>query len=149
MYTRGNFIIDENGDSRARCRGVTVRGLDSVAPQGGQTVADALSLNASNLATITDQWGANLVRLPFGAATILNGNGSLAASDLLAGLDLTIAAITDAGAYVLLALEAAAGAGPADADSVQVWQSLAARYQGEPRVFYEVFASTSSDRRGF
>ena len=142
VYTRGNFIIDQNGDALT-LRGVTVLGLDSVAPQGGQTVADALSLNASNLATITDQWGANLVRLPFGAATILNGNGTLGASDLLAGLDLTIAAITDAGAYVLLALEAAAGAGPADADTVQVWQSLAARYQDEPRVFYEVFASSS------
>ena len=142
VHTYGNFIIDQNGDALA-LRGVTVLGLDSVAPQGGQTVADALSLNASNLATITDQWGANLVRLTFGTATILNGNGNLGSSDLLAGLDLTIAAITDAGAYVLLALEAAAGAGPADADTVQVWQSLAARYQSEPRVFYEVFASSS------
>ena len=141
VYTRGNFIIDQNGDALT-LRGVTVVGLDSVAPQGGQTVADALSLNASNLATITDQWGANLVRLPFGAATILNGNGTLGASDLLAGLDVTIAAIADAGAYVLLALDAAAGAGPADADTVQVWQTLAARYQDEPRVFYEVFASS-------
>ena len=76
VYTCGNSIIDENGDALT-LRGVTVLGLDSVAPQGGQTVADALSLNASNLATITDQWGANLVRLPFGAATILNGNGNL------------------------------------------------------------------------
>jgi hypothetical protein len=142
VYTRGNFIIDQNGDALT-LRGVTVLGMDSVAPQGGQTVTDALSLNATNLATITDQWGANLVRLPFEAATILNGNGNLGASDLQAGLDLTIAAITDAGAYVLLALEAAAGAGPADADTIQVWESLAARYQDEPRVFYEVFASSS------
>ena len=142
VHTYDNFIIDQNGDALT-LRGVTVPGLDSVAPQGGQTVADALSLSANNLATITDQWGANLVRLTFGGATILNGNGNLGAADLLTGLDLTIAAITDAGAYVLLALEAAAGAGPADPDTVQVWQSLAARYQGEPRVFYEVFASTS------
>ena len=55
VNTSGNFIIDQNGDALT-LRGVTVLGLDSVAPQGGQTVADALSLNASNLATITDQW---------------------------------------------------------------------------------------------
>jgi Cellulase (glycosyl hydrolase family 5) len=142
VQTRGSFIIDQNGDA-VTLRGITVRGLDTVALQGGQTVPGALSLDASNLATITDQWGANLVRLPFAAASVLNGNGSLGASDLLAGLDLSVAAITGAGAYVLLALEAAGGAGPSDAGTLQVWQTLAARYQGEPRVFYEVFASSS------
>ena len=143
LQTSGNFIIDENGDA-VLLRGVNVRGLDTVAPQAGQTVPGALSLDAGNLATITDLWGANLVRLPFAAGTILNGNGTLAAGDLLAGLDLTVAAITDAGAYVLLALEAAAGAEPADATTLEVWQALAARYQGEPRVFYEVFAPSSA-----
>ena len=142
IQTQGSFIVDENGHV-VILRGVTVRGLDTVGPQSGQSVPAALTLDASNLATITDQWGADLVRLPFAASTILNGNGSLAASDLLAGLDATVAAVTDAGAYVLLALEAAAGTGPADTDALQVWQTLATRYRDEPRVFYEVFASSS------
>jgi len=142
VQTRSSFIIDENGDA-VILRGITVRGLDTVTPPAGQTLPSALSLDAGNLTTITDQWGANLVRLPFAASTILNGNGGLAASDLLAGLDLTVAGITGAGAYVLLALETAPGAGPDDKDALRAWQTLATRYQGEPRVFYEVFASLS------
>jgi hypothetical protein len=142
LQTQGNFIVDENGDA-VTLRGVTVRGLDTVAPQPGQAVPDALSLDKSNLATITDQWGANLVRLPFAAGTILNGNGNLAAGDLLAGLDATVSAITSEGAFVLLALEAVAGESPTDANTLQVWDTLAARFQNEPRVFYEVFASPS------
>jgi len=142
VQTRGSFIIDENGDT-VTLRGVAVRGLDTVAPQAGQTLPVALALDPNNLTTITDQWGANLVRIPFAASTILNGNGNLAPNDLLTGLDLTVAAITNAGAYVLLALEGAASAGPADTSTLQVWQTLATRYQGEPRVFYEVFASSN------
>ena len=142
IQTQGSFIVDENGDA-VILRGVTVRGLDTVVPMSGQSVPAALTLDTSNLGTITDQWGADLVRLPFSASTILNGNGSLAASDLLAGLDAMVAAVTGAGAYVLLALEAAAGVGPADTDALQVWQTLATRYRDEPRVFYEVFASLS------
>jgi Cellulase (glycosyl hydrolase family 5) len=142
LRTQGSFIIDLNGDA-VTLRGITVTGLDTVAPQTGQSVPNALALDPRNLATITNQWGANLVRLPFTANTILNGNGTLTASDLLAGLDLTVAAIADAGAYVLLALESAAGTAPSDANTIQVWETLAARYQGEPRVFYEVFASSS------
>ena len=142
VQTRGNFIIDENGDA-VYLRGVTVRGLDTAAPLSGQTFPAALSLDPGNLASITDQWGANLVRLPFAANTVLSGNGTLSSSDLLAGLDLAVAAITEAGAYVLLALEASAGSQPSDANTTQVWETLALRYQNEPRVFYEVFFSSA------
>jgi hypothetical protein len=143
LQTQGSFIVDENGDA-VNLRGVTVRGLDSVAPQAGQAFPTALGLDAQNLSAITGQWGANIVRLPFTATTILSGNGSLAANALLAGLDQTVAAITQAGAYVLLALEAAAGETPTDANTVQVWTTLAARYQAEPRVCYEVFFSAAT-----
>jgi len=140
LETQGNFIIDENGDA-VTLRGVTVRGLDTVTPTPGQVVPDALSLDASNLAMVTDQWGANIVRLPFAAATILNGNGTLVAGDLLAGLDATVSAITTAGAFVLLAIEATAAELPSDANTLQAWDTLAGRFQNEPRVFYEVFVS--------
>jgi len=46
---------------------------------------------------MTGQWGANVVRLPFAANTILSGNGTLAAGAVLTGLDQTVAAIRAAG----------------------------------------------------
>jgi hypothetical protein len=140
LQTQAGFLVDDNGDA-VNLRGVSVRGLDTVAPQAGQAFPDALSLDADNLAAMTRQWGVNLVRLPFAADTILSGNGTIAAADLLAGLDLAIASITEAGAYVLLALEAAPGAVPDDAGTLNVWATLAARYSTEPRVFYELFYS--------
>jgi hypothetical protein len=145
LSTSGNVLLDENGQ-QVSLRGVTVRGLDTVAPASGQTFPAALALDDSNLLEMSNVWGVNLVRLPFQAATILSGNGKVAAAAMLAGLDATVAAITEAGAYVLLALEAPAGGGtpPApDASTTQAWQTLATRYQAEPRVLYEVFASGS------
>jgi Cellulase (glycosyl hydrolase family 5) len=142
LQTQASFLVDDNGDT-VDLRGVSVRGLDTVAPQAGQAFPDALCLDADNLASMTQQWGVNLVRLPFAADTILLGNGTLAAADLLAGLDLAIASITEAGAYVLLALEAAPSAMPADAGTLNAWATLAARYSTEPRVLYELFCSVA------
>jgi len=142
LQASGSFLVDENGDA-VTLRGVTVRGLDNVVPQAGQTFPAALALDPSSLAAITRQWGLNLIRLPFAAGTILAGNGSLSASDLLADLDLIVAACLESGACVLLALEAAAGSQPSDANTTQVWQTLSLRYQAEPRVFYELFSSSA------
>ena len=143
LQTQAGFIVDENGDALT-LRGVTVTGLDTVAPQAGQTLADALSLGKASLATLTDQWGANLVRLPFAANTILSGNASLATDDLLAGLDQLIGDTVNAGAYVLLTLQASPGATPADVGTAEVWETLAARYRTEPRVLYEAFCPSGT-----
>jgi len=140
--TQDNFVVDANGDA-VILRGVTIRGLDTVALKTGELFPAALGVDPENLAAMTGQWGANLVRLPFAANTILSGNGTLAAGAVLTGLDQTVAAITQAGAYVLLALEAVAGEEPSDANTTQVWETLAARYQAEPRVFYEIFFSAT------
>jgi hypothetical protein len=142
LQTRGNNLVDENGDA-VTLRGITVRGFDSLAPPPGQTFPAALALDPANLAAITRQWGMNLIRLPFAAGTILSGNGSLSANDLLAGLDLIVASCVEAGAFVLLALEAGPGSAPSDANTVQVWKALSLRYQTEPRVFYELFSSSA------
>jgi hypothetical protein len=63
---------------------------------------------------------------------------------MLAGLDLTVAAITAAGAYVLLSLEPPPASGTASVDNtitLHVWQMLAEHYKQKPSVLYEVFAS--------
>jgi len=141
LATSGNFILDESGRAIA-LRGVTVVGLDTAAPASGQTLADALSIDVNNLALMTGIWGLNLVRLPFQAQTVLTGSNALPAGRILAGLDLAVTQISDAGAYVLLALEAAPGAGLPDASTQQAWQTIAKRYKDEPGVLYEIYASS-------
>ena len=124
-----------------------MRGFDTVAPASGEAFPAALALDDNSLLELTSRWGANLVRLPFQAQTILSGNGSVTAAAVLSGLDAIVAAITEAGAYVLLAMEPTPGSGasPApDASSTQAWQLLAARYNTEPRVLFEIYASASA-----
>lgn len=145
LRTAEGFIVDENGNAVA-LRGVTVEGLDTAAPAGAQPLADALSLDSANLATLTDLWGVNLVRLPFQAQTILSGNGALAAADLLAGIDDVIASLAASGIYSLLTLEAAV---PENASFVALpdqsvfdcWRFLAQHFQDEPAALFEIFAS--------
>lgn len=146
LSTSKNLIVDEN-NRPVNLRGVTVRGFDTVAPASGEAFPAALALDDNSLLELTSRWGANLVRLPFQAQTILSGNGSVTAAAVLSGLDAIVAAITEAGAYVLLAMEPTPGSGasPApDASSTQAWQLLAARYNTEPRVLFEIYASASA-----
>jgi Cellulase (glycosyl hydrolase family 5) len=146
LSTSASLLVNENNEP-VSLRGVTVRGLDTVAPASEQTFSAALALDGSNLSEMTDRWGVNLVRLAFQAQTILSGNGIVSAPAILVGLDATVSAITEAGAYVLLALEAPPAAGETlptpDASTTQAWQTLASRYQSESRVLYEIFASPS------
>ncbi len=143
LSTRGSFIVDELWNP-VYLRGVTFRGLDEVNPQGTQPFPSALSIDERNLSVLTDLWGANLVRIPFQAQTLLSGNGFLSADKILQGLDECVATVTQMGAYVLLALEPSSGNGsPAtpDADLFRIWRLLANHYQDEPGVLYEIFAS--------
>jgi hypothetical protein len=93
---------------------------------------------------MTGIWGLNLVRVSFGAGTVLTGNGTLSAGKILAGLDLAVTRIVEAGAYMLLALEADPGASLPDATTQQAWRLLAKRYKEEPGILYELFASTEA-----
>ena len=142
LRTQGSYVVDENFNAIS-LRGVTVAGLDTLAPAANQSFTGALSLDDQNLSLLTNLWGVNLIRLPFQAATILSGNGSLSSDDILAGLDETVAAVTTAMAYVLLALEPpqSSGSPPApDPNAFQAWSLLANRYQQQPGVLYEVFS---------
>src|SRR5262249_31479924 len=76
---------------------------------------------------------------------VLSGNASLSASDLLLGLDDLIAQADAAGCYVLLAVKPAPdidGILPGD-DDYLCMRVLALRYQDQPAVLYEPFASTA------
>lgn len=125
-----NRVVDRNGNPVC-LRGVNVLGLES--------------LDDRNLSVITEHWGANVVRLPFRAGAVLDGNGALSSLDRL------VAALTQAGAYALIAMEAPAGneASVPDRAALRCWRLLASRYRSEPGVLYEVQASPESRPQGW
>jgi hypothetical protein len=145
LSTTGAFITDDSGNA-VSLRGVSVRGLDTLTPD--QDAPTALSLDEDNLSLMRDVWGLNLVRIPFQAQTILSGSSAVGSDGILASLDQAIAVISQAGLYILLAIEAppptATNTAPCpDATTIQAWQTLAARYNGQNAVLYELFASTA------
>ena len=144
LRTAGGFIVDELGGS-FHVRGVTILGLDALAPAGGQSLRDALSLDDTNLNALTN-WSINVVRVPFSAATIMSGNGHLTAATILSGVDDLIAALVETKTYTLLSLQApiaagATGAPLPDQTTFDAWSLLATRYAGETGVLFEIFSS--------
>ena len=145
LGTAGNLVVDSAGEP-VLLRGVNVTGLDTARVAPGGTLADSLALDDSALTILTGLWGINVVRVPFLAATMLDGTEALSAIALRAGLDELIASLAEAGAYVLLALQAPVADGMGvlpDADAHACWKSLATRYQDEPGVLFELYASAA------
>ena len=142
LRTHDGYVVDGNGRGVV-FRGVTVGGLDVVAPTADQTVADALGLNDAGLSTIVDLWELNVIRVPFQAQTVLAGNGALSNTDVLTGLDNLIEAVSDAGAYVMLSQRAPQGVALPDGPVFEAWDTVATRYADEPAVLFEPFASES------
>ncbi len=142
LRTHEGYVVDGNGRGVV-FRGVTVDGLDAVAPTADQSLADALGLNDAGFSTIVDSWKLNLIRVPFQAQTVLAGNGALSNTDVLAGLDDLIEAAAEARAYVMLSQQASPGVALPDGPVFEAWNMLAARYADEPAVLFEPFASDS------
>jgi Cellulase (glycosyl hydrolase family 5) len=143
LSTSGPFVVDDHGDA-VSLRGVTVLGFDDAGPD----VVTALSLDEDNLSLMRDVWGLSLVRIPFQAQSMVSGNGVLSAGDVLAGLDEIVSVVSQAGLYLLLAIEAplpVEGAPPPgpDNNTVLAWQTLVAHYNNENAVLYEVFSSAA------
>lgn len=144
LSTEGNTIVDQNGYA-VDLRGVTVAGLDRVAPGPDQSVAEALSLDDANLSVMTETWGMNLVRVPFHARTALEGNEALSPDEVLSGIDNIVEKVAGYNAYTLLALQAPVVSGAAtlpDASVFECWRLLADRYQSQPAVLYEIYSAS-------
>jgi hypothetical protein len=145
LSTEGNTIVDQNGYA-VDLRGVTVAGLDMVAPGPDQSVAEALSLDDANLSVMTENWGINLVRVPFHAQTALEGNDVLSPDEVLSGIDDIVDRVAGYNAYTLLALQAPVVNGATalpDASVFECWRLLADRYQSQPAVLYEIYSASS------
>jgi hypothetical protein len=109
----------------------------------GQSFAGSLALDDANLSTMTDLWGINLIRLPFHAQTVLSGNSSLSAEEVLSSLDEIIAAVTETGCYVLLSMETSESTPAPGSDTFGAWSLLANHYQDEPGILYDISLTTS------
>jgi endoglucanase len=96
-----------------------------------------------DIAAITADWGANIIRLPF------NQMWALEDEDYLVELDRAIGGIAQCGAYTLLDLQWLSAEEPYGADnfvaplpnpgSVDVWRMLARRYRDHPAVLFDIF----------
>jgi hypothetical protein len=152
LQTQGAYIVAPECTA-VTLHGVNVAGFDALTST--QTAASDLDLDPTSLAVLTQLWGINVVRVPFLAATINAGNGTLSATDVLTALDTIIAALAEVGMYALLALQAPSGtttagsAPPApDATTIQAWQTLATHITSNPSansgVLYEIFATSEA-----
>lgn len=125
------------GGERMLLRGVTARGLDE-AVAGGVPLREGLALDDRNVEQLSERWGANVVRLPFGAGTIPAAN--------LTELDELVSALAASGLYTLLAFEPPVSGGETPlpgAEAQLAWRLLAERYQAEPGVLFEPYAAAA------
>jgi len=131
--------VDEDGHA-VELRGVSVVGLDEAA-RGTGPLSDALALDQQNLDALLDDWGFNLIRLPFLASTFISDSDETQ-DGTLSQLDDLVTWIADAGVYVLLSMGVVAGAMRPAASDFLCWKALASRYQDNPAVLYELFAAS-------
>jgi hypothetical protein len=121
--------------------GVNVVGLDTL--QSTSAARATLGLDDVSLTVLEQLWHFNVVRVPFQAQTILQGNGTLSADDVLNTLTEIVDAAAQAGLYTLLAVEAVPGVPVQlpDATTNQALQTLAGLYASNTAVLYELFAT--------
>jgi endoglucanase len=119
-----------------------------------QGFLQAAGLCESEIAHIVDEWGANIIRIPFNQDWVLHGRRSLSAEAYLDAIDQVILWASRAGAYTLLDLQwldadVACGSNPDGScnrvpplptrDSLVTWSVLARRYRDEPAVLFDLF----------
>lgn len=146
----GNQIVRADTEAAVLLRGVNRSGLEHSEPDE-QGFLSAAGIFRSEIQTIVNEWGSNIIRLPFNQDWVLRGRGGWPADAYCRALDQVIGWASRFGAYTLLDLQWL------DADctyggernfvaplpnpqSVGLWKLLAARYRGESAVLYDVFS---------
>ncbi|MEO5924397.1 MAG: glycoside hydrolase family 5 protein [Bryobacteraceae bacterium] len=129
----GSRVVDSKGEP-VLLRGVNRSGLEY----------SQCSIPSAELEFITQNWGGNVVRVPFNQDWVLNAEGYLGL------LDEAIAVAARNGAYTLLDLQwldAERAFGPErqfvaplpNPDTAKMWATLARRYQDNPAVLFDLF----------
>jgi hypothetical protein len=152
---RGRELVRLDTGAAVRLRGVNRSGLEYAEPAGPGPEAFLASVHfdEADVERIA-AWGARVIRLPFTQAFVLHGRRGASGADYLGALDQVIAWAEARGLYTLLDLQWLDADTPhgigqdgsinrvpplPDADTVELWQTLAGRYRDRPSVLFDLF----------
>ncbi|HSB18188.1 MAG TPA: cellulase family glycosylhydrolase [Bryobacteraceae bacterium] len=149
LTTEGNRIVRAGTRETVLLRGLNRSGLEYSEPDE-QGFLSAAEISRNEIRTIVQEWGANVIRLPFNQDWVLRGRGGWTADAYCQALDQMIRWASGFGAYTLLDLQwldadrAYGGdrnfvAPLPNMQSIELWDLLATRYRGEPAVLYDIF----------
>ena len=149
LTTSGNRIIRAETSQPILLRGVNRSGLEYSEPDE-DGFASAAGISRYEIRYIVQNWGANIIRVPFNQDWVLNGRRHCSAEDYLRDLDRVISWAAQYGAYTLLDLQwldADDPYGPnrqfvptlPNARTAEMWALLARRYREEPAVLFDLF----------
>jgi len=156
LVTSANRILRADTMSAVLLRGINRSGLEYSEPAAAGFL-DAAQLSEDEIRELVG-WNANIIRLPFNQDWCLNGRNGHSAEEYLASIDQVIAWASALGAYTILDLqwldaETAYGyiedenhlkranrvPPTPNQDTIRLWQTLAARYENEPAVLFDLF----------
>jgi endoglucanase len=151
LFTAGNRILRADNMTPILLRGINRSGLEYSEPSAAGFLA-AAQFSEAELREIVLNWRANIIRLPFNQDWCLRGRSGHSAEEYLTAIDQVISWTAAAGAYTILDLQwldADTAFGyhgkrvnhvPAtpDANTILLWRTLAARYQNEPAVLFDL-----------
>ena len=157
LGTSGNRIINLGNGEPIILRGVNRSGLEYAGPDE-QGFLSGASLSRSEIEFIVRTWKCNIIRLPLNQDFVLRGRLGLSGEEYQKALDQVVYWASKFGAYTLLDLqwldaERVYGgnrnfvAPLPNMASVELWTTLARRYESEPAVLYDLF-NEPHDRLG-
>jgi hypothetical protein len=149
LATQDNRIVRTDTGDIALLRGMNRSGLEYTEP-GEHGFLTQAGITRDEIRTICQDWHCNVLRLPFVQDFALNGRGTWSARSYLEGLDQVINWAAEFDAYTMLDLQWLNADEPwgsdrefiypvPNADSVELWRMLAARYATRPEVLYDLY----------
>ena len=149
LRTSGNRIINSLTGIPILLRGLNRSGLEYSDPDE-QGFLSGASISRAEIQVITQNWRANIIRLPFNQDFALRGRAGRTGEEYMQALDQVIFWASMFGAYILLDLqwldvERIYGgnrnfvAPLPNTESIDLWSTLARRYRDEPAVLYDLF----------
>jgi endoglucanase len=149
LTTAGNRIVNVATAAPVLLRGVNRSGLEHAGPDE-QGFLSGGSISRSEIRSIAQDWGCNIIRLPFNQDFVLRGRMGRSGEEYQSALDQVIYWASMFGAYTLLDLQWLDAdriyggdrnfvAPLPNAESIELWSLLARRYRDESAVLYDLF----------
>jgi endoglucanase len=154
LCTSGRHVVPAGRDVPIVLRGLNRSGLEYAEPFGERGFLESACLTEDDIREMTQEWGANVIRLPFNQDFALNGRGGRTGEDYLRALDEVVHWAARFGAYTILDLQWLDADTPRgrnsdgtlnlvpalpNARSIEVWGRLATRYRTKPSVLFDLF----------